>query len=83
MIDRTEYLQMCRECAMIMERGIHNIPRDVPESLRIVFNGAEYYPYAYTLSFNLDGSAAHTAVLHDLNTNAFINARLQDVGKVV
>lgn len=81
MIDRAEYLQMCRECAMIRSRGVSDIPMNVPDELKVVYNGKDYYPDAYTIYFNMDGSPVHIAEIHDLKANAVFNVLLKDVEK--
>ena len=78
-MDRTKYLQMARECAMLTERGMFDIPVDVPERLQVLYDGIKYYPYAYELSFFPDGSVRHIAVLHDLKANSIHSVPLEKV----
>lgn len=73
------YLEMCREVAIIRP-GIANI-RDVPDRLRVLYKGSEYYPIAYQLGFRKDGSATHTAILHELDANAAWYVELDRVTK--
>ena len=77
-MDRKLYLEMMRRCA-VMPRGIHDIVKDVPDDLRVVWRGIEYYPQAYTLEDRQDGSIAHTCRLHDLEANAVVGAPLHEV----
>lgn len=79
MIDRKIYLQMCRECAMIQTTGVFQIKLGVPDELRVVYDGDEYYPVAYKLSFADDGTTRHTAIIHSLRTNTECHARLEDI----
>lgn len=78
-MDRTKYLQMARECAMLKERGLYNIAVNVPERLLVTVDGIKYYPEAYELGFNHDGSVRHIAIVHDLKANAILSAPLEKV----
>ena len=78
-MDRKEYLQKCKECAMITEEGLFRIKLNVPERLQVEYNGAKYYPWGYELSFNTDGSVRHIAILHALKANSVCHVFLQDV----
>ena len=51
----------------------------VPEQLRVVYKGIEYYPFGYSMYGNSDGTWRHTAVLHDITANAVVSAPLSDV----
>ena len=77
-MERKKYLEMCRECATFRE-GTGGIRKDIPEALKVVFCGIEYYPAAYELSFDRLGDTVHTAVLHEIAANAVVYAPL---GKV-
>ena len=78
-MDRTDYLNLCKECAMICDEGLYAVKVDVPERLQVEYKGAKYYPTGYQLSFRKDGSVIHTAILHDLNANSLAYVPLQDV----
>ena len=78
-MERTKYLQMARECAMLTERGMFNIAVNVPERLIVTVDGIKYYPEAYELGFNHDGSVRHTAIVHDLKANAILSVPLEKV----
>ena len=45
----------------------------------VSFDGIEYYPIAYQLAYNADGTVRHTAVLRDIASNCEIYCRLADV----
>lgn len=77
-MDRKLYLELMRRCA-VLPRGIYGICLDVPDELRVVWKGIEYYPEAYTLEFRPDGTIAHTCRLHDLEANAVVGAPLHEV----
>ena len=78
-MDRTKYLNLCKECAMICDEGLYAVKVDVPERLRVEYKGAKYYPVGYQLAFKRDGSVIHTAILHDLNASSMAYVPLQDV----
>lgn len=77
-MERNKYLHYCRECAMIKSEEVYNI-KNVPDRLKVIFDGVEYYPVAYQLRFNRDGTVNHTAVLHDLHANSITHAPLEKV----
>ena len=78
-MDRTKYLNLCKECAMICNEGLYTVKVDVPERLRVEYKDAKYYPVGYQLAFKRDGSVIHTAILHDLNASSMAYVPLQDV----
>ena len=78
-MDRNKYLHLCRKCAMIKSEGVYGVKSNVPEELRVMFSGVEYYPDYYELKFNSDGTVRHTAVLHDLHANSITHAPLEKV----
>ncbi len=78
-MDRTEYLNKCKECAMICDEGLYAVKVDVPERLQVEYKGIKYYPVAYELSFNKDGSVRHVAIIHDLKANSVCHVALKDV----
>ena len=78
-IDRTEFLQMCQRVS-ILKSGICNTKENVPDDLKVIFNGIVYYPVAYELSFD-KGQAVHKAILHDLKANSITCADLNRVDK--
>lgn len=78
-MDRTKYLNMCRECAMIKSRGLYGIRQNVPDRLLVSWQNREYYPHSYELAFNDDGTVNHIAVLHDLTANSISHVPLMDV----
>ena len=73
MIDRTKYLQMCRDCAMLSVRN------NVPDNLRVVYGGIEYYPVSYTLAFDGSGATRHIATIHDMTANCVHDVLLKDL----
>ena len=78
-IERTLFLQMCQKCS-VLPSGICGIKQNVPDELKVIHNGIEYYPVAYELSFE-NGKPEHTAILHDLYANSTTEADLERVTK--
>ena len=76
---RDIFLQMCQKVS-VLKNGICGIKENVPDELKVIHNGIEYYPISYELSFN-NGKPTHTAILHDLHTNSITNASLERVTK--
>ena len=64
----------------VLPGGVFGIKQNVPDDLKVVHNGIEYYPISYKLSFD-NGRPAHTAILHDLKANSIMNANLETVTK--
>ena len=48
------------------------------KTVTVKYDGVEYYPIAYQLAYNADGTVRHTAVLQDVKSKALIYCRLQD-----
>lgn len=67
-MERKKYLDMCR-CVAALDGGIEDI-KNAPTELRVVYEGKEYYPLKYELSFDKSGAVIHTAVIHELRANA-------------
>jgi len=78
-VDRTKYLNFCRECVMVCKKGTNGILKNVPDRLRIVYKGIEYYPLSYELAFFDDGSVNHIAIIHDLKANSVCHVPLGSV----
>lgn len=64
----------------MLKSGICGIKENVPNELKVIHNGIEYYPTAYELSFD-KWKPTHTAILHDLKENSIVNASLEIVTK--
>ena len=77
-MDRKEYLNKCKECAMICDE-VGGVKVDVPKRLQIEYRGIMYYPLGYSIYFNRDGSVKHYVTLHDLKANSIMGALLQDI----
>ena len=64
-MDRNDFFKACQNHA----RG---------KKTAVSFDGIEYYPIAYQLAYNADGTVRHTAVLQDVKSKALVYCRLQD-----
>ena len=64
----------------MLKSGICGVKENVPDELKVVYNGIVYYPVSYQLSFN-KGQTVHIAILHCLNTNSIMHADLERVTK--
>ena len=78
-MNRTTYLELCQKVS-VLKNGICGIKENVPDELKVIHNGIEYYPVSYKLSFD-NGKPTHTAILHDLKANSIMNADLEKVIK--
>ena len=76
-IERNEFLQLCQKVS-VLKNGICGIKENVPDELKVIYNGIAYYPVSYELSFD-NGKPTHTVILHDLKANSITRA---DLGKV-
>ena len=64
----------------MLPSGVFGIKQNVPDDLKVIHNGIEYYPVSYELSFD-NGKPTHTAILHDLQANSITSADLERVTK--
>lgn len=78
-MERKRYLELC-QMVSVLPGGVFGIKQNVPDDLKVVHNGIEYYPISYKLSFD-NGRPTHTAILHDLKANSIMNADLETVTK--
>ena len=79
---RAEFLNMCQRVA-VLPSGVLGIKQQVPQDLLVEFKGLNYYPCAYKLSFDKNGNAVHTAILHDLKANSVVYCDLHKIIKGV
>lgn len=70
---------MCQKIS-VLKNGICNVIENVPDELKIIYNGIEYYPIAYELSFK-KGKPMHKAILHDLKANSVTYTDLERIDK--
>lgn len=79
-MDRKLYLELCQKVS-VLKNGICGIKENVPDELKVIYNGIAYYPVSYELSFDDKGNVKHTAILHDLKANSITSAALERVEK--
>ena len=79
-MQRDIFLQMCQKVSML-KNGVCGIKENVPDDLKVIFNGITYYPYGYKLWFDGKGNPVHTAVLKDLIAKSIIECNLERVEK--
>ena len=77
-MQRTEYLELCQKVS-VLKNGICGIKENVPDELKVIYNGIAYYPVSYELSFDDKGNVRHTVILQDLKANSITSA---DLGRV-
>ena len=51
----------------------------IGKTVTVEYDSIAYYPIAYQLAYNADGTIRHTAVLRDVTSNSEIYCRLADV----
>ena len=64
-MDRNDFFKACQSQA-------------IGKTVTVECGGIEYYPIAYQLAYNADGTVRHTAVLQDVKSRALVYCRLQD-----
>lgn len=74
-MDRATYISLCQQTARL-STGPLNIAKNVPEHLRVTYNGRQYYPVAYTIRFDREGRPVHECELHALEANSVTVAPL-------
>ena len=62
-----------------MPSGICGIKENVPDELKVIYNGIAYYPVSYELSFDDKGNSIHTAILKDLKANSLLYCELENI----
>lgn len=77
-MQRDIFLQLCQKVS-VLKNGICGIKENVPDELKVIYNGIAYYPVSYELSFDGSGKSIHTAILKDLKANSLLYCRLEDV----
>lgn len=80
-MNRNDFLEKCQKCA-VMKKGIHDIIKNIPDELAVIYNNIRYYPYGYELSFDYQGNAIHKGILHSLTTNSITTVNLERVNGI-
>ena len=78
MIERKTYLEMCQKVS-VLPSGVQNLKQNVPDKLKVVFDGVAYYPVSLDISFDKDGRVINTAIIHSLHANSVIERNLKDI----
>ena len=81
-MQRDIFLQLCQKVS-VLKNGICGIKENVPDELKVIYNGIAYYPVSYELSFDDKGNVRHTAILKDLKANSLLYCRLEDVKECI
>ena len=79
-MDRKLYIELCQKVS-VLKNGVCGIKENVPDELKVIYNGIAYYPVSYELSFDDKGNVRHTAILHDLKANSITSSDLGRVAK--
>lgn len=56
-----------------------SVRNHIPDHLRVVYGGVEYYPVSYTLAFDGNGNTRHIATIHDMTANCVHDVLLKDL----
>lgn len=78
-MQRNEFLYLAQECSTLPE--FCGTKQNVPDKLKVIYQNVQYYPVAYTISFDKQGNTQHIATLHDLKVNSIIECNLERVNK--
>lgn len=78
MIERKEYLEMCQKVS-VLPGGIFGIKQNVPDDLKVVYDGIAYYPVSLDIRFDKYGRVINTAIIHSLRANSVIERNLKDI----
>ena len=77
-MERKKYLEMCQKVAMLSD-GIFGTKQNVPDDLKVVYDGITYYPFPRVEKFDNEGNLILCARLHGLKSNWVIECLLKDV----
>ena len=77
-MDRKFYIELCQKVS-VLKSGVLGIKQNVPDELKIIYNGIVYYPVAYVLTFDEKGNPQHDVILHDLRANSIAQGKLERV----
>lgn len=80
-MERKQFLEMCQKVSALPETTMH-IKTSIPPELTVLYEGIQFYPIAYKMSFK-GGISQHTAILHDMKSNNIIKVKLERVKKYV
>ena len=78
MIERKTYLEMCQKVS-VLPSGVLGIKQNIPNDLKVIYDGVAYYPTSINIGFDNDGKVINTAIIHSLKANSTISAKLEDI----
>lgn len=79
-MERNEFLKMCQKVSVLPD-GVMHTKKNVPDDLKVKFDGNYYYPAHLEIKFDENGKAKNIAVLHDLEANCLLCVKLDLVKK--
>ena len=62
-MDRNDYILLCQKVSVLDDK-------ERKEEFVVLFNGIEYFPYYYSMTFDKKGNALNIAVLQDKKANS-------------
>lgn len=80
-MERKQFLEMCQKVSALPETTIH-IKTAIPPELTVLYEGIQFYPIAYEMSFK-SGISQHTAILHDMKAHNIAKVDLRKVERYV
>lgn len=80
-MERKQFLEMCQKVSTLPETTMH-IKTEIPPELTVLYEGIQFYPIAYEMSFK-DGISQHTAILHDMKAHSIVKVDLEKVKRSV
>ena len=78
MIERKKYLEMCQKVS-VLPSGVLGIKQNIPDDLKVIYDGVAYYPMSINIGFDNDGKVINVAIIHSLKANSTISAKLEDI----
>lgn len=73
-MDRKIYLEMCQKSAFCVGNK-----KKIPADIVIDYSTGRYYPEGYQLTFDKNGKAKHTAILHDIVARSVLYVDLEKI----
>lgn len=79
-MERKEYLELCQRCAVLQD-GLMGTKVNISDELKVVYNGIQYRPKAYLLTFTKEGKSNHTAILQEIKSPSEMYCDLERVNR--
>lgn len=77
-MERNQLLIMAQKTALLPR--LEQDWRDVPDDLQVVYQGGNYYPVGYQITFRPNGEPIHSAILQDCKARqSLVYAPLNEV----